>query len=174
MKSIDSQNLFERKLPKTFLPSQRSDLNRLFWNIDLLSLYEWDLRFTSVLQHEIDTGTEAPVRQPLRRQPLIVPLVIDEQVELMLQQWPQLHDGLLTREWLDAEDNNVRWHQLVPSPVRRISIQLAHEGKTWASGHRRTSAQVKRRAYWPGLREDIQLQLQRHLACAQYVGGKTP
>lgn len=58
----------------------------LLENRSAFSLHEWDLGFTSVLQHEIDTGSETPVRQPLRRQPLTLLPVIDEQVELMLQQ----------------------------------------------------------------------------------------
>lgn len=50
------------------------------------SLNESDLGHTDLLEHEIDTGTEAPVRQPLRRQPLTLLPVIDEQVSQMLDQ----------------------------------------------------------------------------------------
>lgn len=48
------------------------------------SISEWDLGYTSILQHEIDTGNELPVRQALRRQPLTQLPVIDAQVEIML------------------------------------------------------------------------------------------
>src|SRR6218665_4164919 len=41
------------------------------------SLGEWDLGNTDLLQHEIETGTEAPVRQALRRQPLLQLPIID-------------------------------------------------------------------------------------------------
>src|SRR6218665_1128174 len=54
-------------------------------NRTAFSLDEWDLGFTDVLQHEVDTGDETPVRQPLRRQPLSLLPVIDEQVQLMFQ-----------------------------------------------------------------------------------------
>src|SRR6218665_457012 len=60
------------------------------------SINEWDLGYTDLLQHEIDTGDEPPVRQALRRQPLVQLPIIDEQVEIMLRQ------GLIERscsEW---------------------------------------------------------------------------
>ena len=50
------------------------------------SLNEWDLGFTDLVQHEIDTGNEAPVRQALRRQPLTMLPIIDQQVNEMLRQ----------------------------------------------------------------------------------------
>ena len=50
------------------------------------SLSEKDHGFTSVIQHEIDTQQEKPVRQPLRRQPLSMLPEIDRQVEDMLKQ----------------------------------------------------------------------------------------
>lgn len=50
------------------------------------SLHEDDNGFTSVIQHEIDTGQERPVRQPLRRQPLTVLPMIDQQLTEMLEQ----------------------------------------------------------------------------------------
>ena len=55
-------------------------------NRQAFSLHEWDLGFTDVIRHEIDTGNEAPVRQSLRRQPLTQLPIIDTQVEQMLQQ----------------------------------------------------------------------------------------
>jgi len=50
------------------------------------SLGEWDLGYTDILQHRIDTGDEVPVRQPLRRHPMVWLPLIDEQVEMMLGQ----------------------------------------------------------------------------------------
>ena len=69
------------------------------------SLHEWDLGYTELVKHEIDTGAEPPVRQALRRQPQVQltlrvmnptgkPIqlqkgvrcnIIDEQNELMLR-----------------------------------------------------------------------------------------
>ncbi len=50
------------------------------------SLGEWDLGYTDILQHRIDTGDEVPVRQPLRRHPMVWLPLIDEQVEMMFLQ----------------------------------------------------------------------------------------
>jgi len=55
-------------------------------NRQAFSLHDWDLGYTELLQHEIDTGTEMPVRQSLRRQPLVMLPVIDAQVGQMLEQ----------------------------------------------------------------------------------------
>ena len=41
-----------------------------------------NFRYTETIQHEIDTGTEPDVRQPLRRQPMTLPPLNDDQVEL--------------------------------------------------------------------------------------------
>jgi len=46
---------------------------------------EWDLGCTSQVMHRIDTGSNKPVRQALRRQPLSVLETIDEQLESMQQ-----------------------------------------------------------------------------------------
>lgn len=68
----------------------------------VFSLNDWDLGFTDALQHEIDTGDETPVRQPLT-----LPPVIDEQVKLMLQQ------GLIERSTSAWGRNvvNLLWSQ---------------------------------------------------------------
>src|SRR6218665_2165023 len=97
-------------------------------------------------------------------------------VKLLVAQWPQLviSDGLLIRKWLDAEDSHVHWNQILLPPPRRVElIRLVHEGMTGGHlGLRRTSAQVQRRAYWPGWREDVRLQLLRCTPCARYLRGK--
>jgi len=74
----------------------------LIENRAVFSLNDWDLGFTDALQHEIDTGDETPVRQPLT-----LPPVIDEQVKLMLQQ------GLIERSTSAWGRNvvNLLWSQ---------------------------------------------------------------
>jgi len=97
-------------------------------------------------------------------------------VKLLIHQWPQLSvsNGVLTRKWLSAEDSSVRWEQLVLPKSRRAElIVMAHAGLTGGHlGYRRTVAQVQRRAYWPGWREDVRLQLARCQPCARYFRGK--
>ena len=113
-------------------------------------------------------STEAPTPEVTKR--------MSPMVKLLAAQWPQLElqDGLLVRQWLHEEDNSVRWRQLIPPPSRRgLLVQLAHEGMTGGHlGLKRTLVQVKRRAYWPGWRQDTKLQLQRCLPCARYLRGK--
>ena len=97
-------------------------------------------------------------------------------VKLLAAQWPQLiiSDGVLMRKWLNEEDNGVRWNQIVLPPSRRADlIRLVHGGMSGGHlGLRRTTAQVQRRAYWPGWREDVRLQLTRCSPCARYFRGK--
>lgn len=99
-------------------------------------------------------------------------------IKTLVSQWEQLavQDGLLVRKLLNADDNSVRWYQLIPPVVRRCTvIRLAHEGMSGGHlGLRRTLVQAQRRAYWPGWREDVQNQLRECTPCAQYLRGKTP
>src|SRR6218665_827770 len=65
----------------------RSAFNELILeNSQAFSLHDGDIGFTDIIQHEINTGDERPVRQPLRRQPLSLLPVINDQVNQMLQQ----------------------------------------------------------------------------------------
>src|SRR6218665_637613 len=75
--------------------------NLLLEHQKAFSLAEWDLGFTDILQHEIDTGSEPPVRQALRRQPLMQLPLIDEQVDIMLKQ------GLIEKSCSDWASNVV-------------------------------------------------------------------
>lgn len=74
------------------------------------SLHEWDLGFTSVLKHEIDTGNAEPVRQTLRRHPLALLSLIDEQVDTML------HQGIIEPSTSDWSSNIVIVHKKDGSP----------------------------------------------------------
>ena len=53
---------------------------------DILSRDEFDMGLTDLVQHEIDTGQEKPVRQSLRKTPLAYNEVIDKHVQSMLKQ----------------------------------------------------------------------------------------
>ena len=47
---------------------------------DILSINEMDMGLTDMIQHEIDTGDEKPVRQQLRRTPLAHQQIVEEHV----------------------------------------------------------------------------------------------
>src|SRR6218665_1709653 len=203
-------------------PSRDRLKTTLLRHQNAFSLGEWDLGFTDRLQHRIDTGDERPVRQPLRRQPLSLLPVIDEQVQQMLVQgliepsaseWSsnvvivrkkdgtprfcvdyravnaitrkdayplplisESLDALSGAKWISTGDREGHRLQLIPPPERRtILIRLAHEGLTGGHlGIRRTLAQLQLRAYWPGWKEDVELQLKRCVECAQYMRSKPP
>src|SRR6218665_1556158 len=99
-------------------------------------------------------------------------------IKRLVCQWPQLllHEGLLKRQWISSGDREGYRLQLIPPPERRTTlIRLAHEGLTGGHlGIRRTLAQLQLRAYWPGWKEDVELQLKRCNECAQYMRGKPP
>lgn len=113
---------------------------------------------------------EMPAAEELRSQSAVV--------KTLAWQWPQLsiHDGLLKRQWIKTGGKEETLLQLIPPPSRRtLLIRLAHEGLTGGHlGIRRTLAQLQHRAYWPGWREDVELQLQRCQECAQYQRDKPP
>ena len=58
----------------------------LFQYADILSCDETDLGRTDIVQHSIDTGDERPVRQQLRRTPIMHNQIIDENIDTMLKQ----------------------------------------------------------------------------------------
>ena len=53
---------------------------------DIISRDEFDMGLTDLVQHEIDTGQEKPVRQSSRKTPLAYNEVIDKHVQSMLKQ----------------------------------------------------------------------------------------
>ena len=89
--------------------------------------------------------------------------------------WPFLtvQNNIVYRKWLD-DDRQVKWLQLlVPEALREEVLQKAHTGAT--GGHNRikkTLAQLKRRAYWTGWRQDCVNFCRRCSRCAQYHRGK--
>jgi transposase InsO family protein len=65
---------------------KKNELRQLLMKYQaVFSLHEWDLGHTDVIRHEIDTADEKPVKQPLRRQPMSVLPLIDDQLEQMLR-----------------------------------------------------------------------------------------
>ena len=68
-------------------PAQKLQLEHLLFQFgDILSCNEMDLGRSDMMQHSIDTGSEKPVRQPLRKTPLIHNQIIDKNIENMLRQ----------------------------------------------------------------------------------------
>ena len=58
----------------------------LFDYADILSRDEFDMGLTDLVQHDIDTQQERPVRQALRRTPMVHNQVIDTHIQSMLKQ----------------------------------------------------------------------------------------
>ena len=64
---------------------QKQDVERLLRdNREVFSTSEFDLGHTNLVQHKIDTGTNRPFKQQLRRHPMAYLPVIDEHVDKML------------------------------------------------------------------------------------------
>ena len=70
------------------VPQEHVDrLEKLLNDIsDIISRDEFDMGLTDLIEHEIDTGQERPVRQALRKTPMAHNEVIDAHVQTMLQQ----------------------------------------------------------------------------------------
>ena len=89
IRDIEIQRIIEQiiaSLPSDLTEEHRQHLsNVLFKYSHCLSLNEFDLGFTDLVEHTIDTGNAAPIRQTLRRQPLAYQAQIDEHVQQMLK-----------------------------------------------------------------------------------------
>ena len=67
--------------------AQADQLSQLLHDYsDILSRDEFDMGLTDLIQHEIDTGQERPVRQALRKTPMAYNEIIDKHVQSMLHQ----------------------------------------------------------------------------------------
>ena len=68
-------------------PEQRTQLEELLYEYkDVLSVDEYDMGLTDLIQHDIDTGSERLVRQQLRKTPMVFHPTIDQHIPTMLEQ----------------------------------------------------------------------------------------
>ena len=75
------------KVPPSVSVHDKSKLHRLLQEYeDILSVDDYDLGLTHLVQHSIDTGDERPVRQALRRTPVVHDQIINEHIGRMLEQ----------------------------------------------------------------------------------------
>ncbi len=73
-------------LPSELSSNQVERMHNILWKYsNCLSISEFDLGYTDLVQHTINTGNAAPIRQTLRRQPLAYQAQIDDHVQRMLQ-----------------------------------------------------------------------------------------
>src|SRR6218665_457805 len=140
------------------------------WNYDTIAAEQQNNADLGWIIRKKMENPAAPAMEELRAQSGVI--------KRLACQWPQLvlQDGLLKRQWLRTEERQEDLLQLIPPPGRRSTlIRLAHEGLTGGHmGLRRTLAQLQRRAYWPGWKGDVELQLRRCQNCAQYRREKPP
>ena len=74
-----------QKIDLELTDEQKQVVERLLQNNrDVFSTSEFDLGRTSLVRHQIDTGTNRPFKQQLRRHPMAYLPVIDEHVDKML------------------------------------------------------------------------------------------
>jgi hypothetical protein len=71
-------------LPTELTDENKRDLYNILWaNEQCLSVDEFDLGFTDIVEHTTDTGNSIPIRETLRRQPMAYLNMIDEHVDRM-------------------------------------------------------------------------------------------
>ena len=74
------------KLPDDLTGSQRQQVEQLLTRYDdVFSRGAFDMGRTSLVEHTIDTGSQRPIRQGLRRHPMAHLDTIDEQVDELIQ-----------------------------------------------------------------------------------------
>jgi hypothetical protein len=75
------------KLPPEITPEQRQQIVDLLWDYqDVLSVNDFDLGYTDMVSHKIDTGNHPPIKERLRRHPQAYLSAIDNEVNQMLSQ----------------------------------------------------------------------------------------
>ena len=73
-------------LPESLTTRQKTDIRSLLMKYEqILSVDEFDLGYSDILKHKIDTGDSRPVREALRRHPQAHLQFIDDHVEKMQQ-----------------------------------------------------------------------------------------
>ena len=74
------------KVDKSVTASEKESLRQVLYKYaDVISLNEFDIGLTPLVEHEIDTGDAKPVKQALRRQPFVYLPKIDAHVEQMVK-----------------------------------------------------------------------------------------
>ena len=74
-----------QQLPDKLSAELQDQVRALLYKYEcVLSVDDYDLGYTDILTHKIDTGSNRPVREPLRRQPPPYLQYIDDEVEKML------------------------------------------------------------------------------------------
>ena len=86
----------------------------------------------------------------------------------------QLRDGILVRE-LERELFGPKYQILVPLSMREQVLKECHEARTAGHlGRNKTTANVKRRFLWPGMRTDADVHVKTCELCSKYkTSGKT-
>ena len=127
---------------------QQVTVQNLLWSYqDILSVDDFDLGYTDLVSHTIDTGVSPPLRETLRRHPQAYLDAIDKQVDQMLQQnviepasSPWCSNVVLVRK----KDNSLRVaidYRRLNNVTRKDSYPLPHidscldalNGSSWFS-----------------------------------------
>ena len=85
-KLSEAIELIVSKVDVTVTETEREALRKILYKYaEVISLGEFDIGLTNLVEHEIDTGNAKPSRQALRRQPYVYLPQIDAHVEQMLK-----------------------------------------------------------------------------------------
>ena len=90
-------------------------------------------------------------------------------------QWERLKmdNGVLVRRYENLGDDGDIFQIIIPKTLRREYIRQIHAGFAGAHlGRTRTEHAIRRRFYWPGWLEDVDLELKSCISCVQYSRGK--
>ena len=89
VRDIDIRRIIDSivsNLPQELTRTHSEQMRTILWKYsNCLSTNEFDLGYTDLVEHTIDTGNAAPIRQTLRRQPIAYQAQIDNHVQRMLQ-----------------------------------------------------------------------------------------
>ena len=92
-------------------------------------------------------------------------------------QWDrlQLRGGVLMRKYEAVSSGEGTWQIVLPKSQRMQFVKETHEGFSGAHlGRNRTEASIRRRAYWPGWTDTVDVLIKCCAPCAQYSREKPP
>lgn len=153
----------------TIYPCEVADTNECNWlpswsPEELQEMQRKDKSVKLILEYKVDNDTRPELPEEVQT---------DKTIKALWYQWDSLEtrNGILYRKWIDSRGCTT--YQLVaPDVIRKTIFDNLHSHLTAGHlGRDRTLESIKRRFYWPGIREDVMRWVKSCDLCARVKPG---